>query len=102
MRAAALLPFVPSGLLIPFYMLGGLGVGFLFDEPISGALDGFLRYSIAICVYSYPLVWATALVLTVIALFRDWSSKTLVKLAVAPFIFGGAPFIFFDLLGRSR
>lgn len=98
MNARALLVFVPSGLLIPFFWLGSFPLVFLFDAPFRGPLDKFARVTGAFCISYYPQVWFVALALAITGLICRWRSAVIVTLAVAPFVVGVAPFLFFNLL----
>ena len=98
MKLIALIIFIPSGILIPFFALGAFATTFLFDKPFSGIGDMVLRNLIAICVFSYPLVWLFALVLTIIAMLKDWSEKCLITFAVFPFLVAAMPFFLASLL----
>jgi len=98
MRFVILLPFFPSGLLIPFFWQSGLRA-VIRREPAELSMGGqLLRGVIAALVYGYPLVWLAALVLTVLALKRKESDRKLVQLAVAPFAAAALPFILADFL----
>ncbi len=98
MNARALLVFIPSGMLIPFFWLGSFGMAFAFDAPFRNSTDKFLRVAGASCVFYYAHVWTAALLLTIIGIFRQWHPRTMAILAALPFLIGLAPFLLFALL----
>jgi hypothetical protein len=85
-------------MLLPFFWLGTFATIFLFDAPFRNVADQILRNLILWCVISYPAVWTVALAFTIIALWRDWSSRYVVASAGIPFVIGAAPFLLAAIL----
>ena len=98
LRVVILMPFLPSGLIIFFFLQSGVGGVIRSSIHVTSLAGRLLRVVIGVFVYGYPLFWLAALVLTIMALIQKRSKNTLVGLAVAPFLFATIPFILADFL----